>query len=142
MQIRKEQLLTEARSEILKHENKANLTEDYVRGLKGQIESQELDLRRTLEGYAKPRREHDLLHEEEADRERALRESRIGGILEVEALKRTLEMHVDEFSREKLMAKLNIINELMAKVQEVQYDVNCMNDSRDFKVAESVRSGP
>ena len=39
---KKEQLLTEARSEILKHENEANLTEDYIRGLKGQIESQDI----------------------------------------------------------------------------------------------------
>ena len=37
-----EQLLTEARSEILKHENKANLTGDYIRGLTGQIESQDI----------------------------------------------------------------------------------------------------
>ena len=50
-------------------------------------------------------------------------------------------MHVDEISREKVKEHQNIINELMAKVQEVQYEVNCMNDSRDFKVAESVRSG-
>ena len=36
----------------------------------------------------------------------------------------------------------NIINELMTKVQELQYDIKCMNDSRDFKEAEWVRSGP
>ena len=29
--------------------------------------------------------------------------------------------------------------ELRAKIQEVQNEVNCMNDSRDFKDAESVR---
>ena len=34
------------------------------------------------------------------------------------------------------------INELTARIQELQHDVNCMNDSRDFKDAESVRSGP
>ena len=31
--------------------------------------------------------------------------------------------------------------ELTAKIQELQNDVNCMNDSRVFKDAESVRSG-
>ena len=41
LQTQKKQLLTGARSEILKHENKANVTEDYIRGLKGQVESQE-----------------------------------------------------------------------------------------------------
>ena len=112
LQIQKEQLLTEARSKILKHENKANLTKDYIRGLKGQIESQELDPRRTLEGYAQSRREQDLLHEEVADRERALRENRIGGIHDMEALKRTREMHDDEFSGERMIEHHNIINEL------------------------------
>ena len=33
------------------------------------------------------------------------------------------------------------INELTARIQELQNDVNCMNDSRDFEDAESVRSG-
>ena len=32
--------------------------------------------------------------------------------------------------------------ELRARIQELQNEVNCMNDSRDFKDAESVRSGP
>ena len=39
LQVQKELFFAEARSEILKHENKASLTEDYIRGLKGQFES-------------------------------------------------------------------------------------------------------
>ena len=35
----------------------------------------------------------------------------------------------------------NTILELRASIQELQNEVNCMNDSRDFKDAESVRSG-
>ena len=31
--------------------------------------------------------------------------------------------------------------ELTGNIQELQNEVNCMNDSRDFKDAESVRSG-
>ena len=33
------------------------------------------------------------------------------------------------------------IQELTAKIQELQNEVNCMHDSRDFQDAESVRSG-
>ena len=33
------------------------------------------------------------------------------------------------------------ILELTARIQEQQNEVNCLNDSRDFKDAESVRSG-
>ena len=35
--------------EILKHENEADHAENHIRGLKGDIESQELNIRRTLE---------------------------------------------------------------------------------------------
>ena len=33
------------------------------------------------------------------------------------------------------------INELTARIQELQNEVSCMNDLRDFKDSESVRSG-
>ena len=62
LEAQKEQLLAEAKSEILKYGDKSSLTEDYTRGLKCQIEFQELDLRRVLEEYAESRREQDLLH--------------------------------------------------------------------------------
>ena len=31
--------------------------------------------------------------------------------------------------------------ELIGKIQELQNEINCMNDSRDFQDAESIRSG-
>ena len=33
------------------------------------------------------------------------------------------------------------VDELTARIQELQNEVNCMNDSKDFQDAESVRSG-
>ena len=39
------------------------------------------------------------------------------------------------------MEDRDTILELTAKIQELQNEVNCMNDSRDFTDAESVRSG-
>ena len=35
----------------------------------------------------------------------------------------------------------NTILELSGRLQELQNEVNCMNDSKDFQDAESVRSG-
>ena len=89
------------------------------------------------------RREQEVLHEELADRELALRENNIGGIHEVEALKRFQEVRVDEFSRRstRMIEDPDTINELTEKVQELPNEINCMSDSRDFKDAESVRSG-
>ena len=43
--------------------------------------------------------------------------------------------------RRRLVENQDTINELTARIQELQNEVNCMNDSRDFKDTESVRSG-
>ena len=60
---------------------------------------------------------------------------------EMEELKRFQGSTFDTFSKRKLIEELDTIPELSAKIQELQNEVTCMNDSRDFKDAESVRSG-
>ena len=50
-------------------------------------------------------------------------------------------LRVDESSRRRSIENQDTINELTARIQELQNEVNCMNDSRDFKDAGSVRSG-
>ena len=47
----------------------------------------------------------------------------------------------DEFTNQKLIEDQKIIMELSGRPQELQNEVNCMNDSRDFQDAESIRSG-
>ena len=59
----------------------------------------------------------------------------------MEELERFQGSTFDTFSRRKLIEDRDTILELTAKIQELQNEVNCMNDSRDFKDAESVRSG-
>ena len=56
-------------------------------------------------------------------------------------LKRVQELRIDESSSRRLIESQDTIHELMARIQELQNEVNCMKDSRDFKDAESVRSG-
>ena len=60
----------------------------------------------------------------------------------MEELKRVQESGVDEFARRRLIENQDSNNELTARIQEPQNEVNFMNDSRDFEDAESVRSGP
>ena len=59
----------------------------------------------------------------------------------MEELKRVQELRIDESSKRKLIENQDTINELTARIQELQKEVNFMNDSRDFKDAESVRRG-
>ena len=47
----------------------------------------------------------------------------------------------DEFTKQKFIEDQKIIMELSGRLQELQNDVNCMNDSKDFQDAESIRSG-
>ena len=63
------------------------------------------------------------------------------GIHEMEELKRVQDLRVDEFSRRRLIENQDTVNELTARIQELQHEVNCMNDPRDFQDVESLRSG-
>ena len=51
------------------------------------------------------------------------------------------ELWSQQKDRQKLTEDQNTIMELSGRLQELQNEVNCMNDSRDFQDAESVRSG-
>ena len=46
----------------------------------------------------------------------------------------------DEFTKYKFIEDQKIIMELSGRLQELQNEVNCMNDSRDFRDAESIWS--
>ena len=59
----------------------------------------------------------------------------------MEELKRFQGSTFDTISRRKLIEDRDTILELTCKIQELQNEINCMNNSRDFKDAESVRSG-
>ena len=56
-------------------------------------------------------------------------------------LKRFQGSTFDTISRRKLVEDRDTILELTGKIQELQNETNCMNDSRDLQDAESVRSG-
>ena len=47
----------------------------------------------------------------------------------------------DTISRRRLIEDRDTILEFTGKIQELPKEINCMNDSRDFQDAESVRSG-
>ena len=99
----REQLLAEAKSQIFRHEYRADLAENNICELKRQIDSQAVKIGRTRTGCEQSRREQAPLHEELADRERAFRDTRIGSIQQSEELKREQEFRLEEFSVRKLV---------------------------------------
>ena len=62
-------------------------------------------------------------------------------LTEMEELRKFPSSTFDTLARRKLIEDQNTILELSGRVQELQNEVNCMNDSKDFQDAESVRSG-
>ena len=72
---------------------------------------------------------------------RNLREGHENSLSEMEELKRFQSSTFDTFARRRLVEDQDTILELTGKIQDLQNEINCMNDSRDFQDAESVRSG-
>ena len=98
----REQLLVEAKSETCEMNTERILPKNNICELKREIENQAVKIGHTRTGYDQSRREQALLHEELADRERALRDTRSGSIQKLEELKRDQEFRLEEFSIRKL----------------------------------------
>ena len=68
-------------------------------------------------------------------------EARQQSLAEREELWKFQSSTFDTMSRRKLIEDQNTILKLSSRVQELQNEVNCMNDSKEFQDAESIRSG-
>ena len=137
----KEQILAEVRTEIHKHEVQADSDRRSIQEFNGIIESQRREIDHTIASDEQLRRDQLQLQEQLSEQNRDLREAHIKSLHEMEELKRVQELRIDEFSRRRLIENQDTIHELTARIQELQNEVNCMNDSKDLKDAESVRSG-
>ena len=78
------------------------------------------------------RRDQQLLHERLFEHSRELREAHVKSLNEMEELKRFQGSTFDTIARRKLIEDRDTILELKAKIQELQNEVNCANDSREF----------
>ena len=96
------QLLSQAKAGTMKEECRADFAECSIRELIRPIQSNRMELDHTNLGYEQTRREQVRLHEEFAQRRRALRESHVRNIHELEELKRVQEMRIDECSKQEL----------------------------------------
>ena len=108
----KEQILAECQARINKHEFQAARAEEDQQLLQGQLLQQNLEMR-------------------EAHQRR---------LTEMEEL-RKFQSAFDTIARRKLVENQNTILELSGRIQELQNEINCMSDSKDFQDAESIRSG-
>ena len=120
---------------------------------KAQIRTLLQEHRQTIIAEYREKVSHHELHAAHAEEERRLlqgqlwrqklefREARQQSLTEMEELRKFQSSAFDTIARRKLIEDQNTILELSGRVQELQNEVNCMNDSKDFQDAESIRSG-
>ena len=70
-----------------------------------------------------------------------LREAHENSLKEMEELRKFQSSTFDTIARRKLVEDQNTILELPGRVQELQNEINCMNDSKEFQDDESIRRG-
>ena len=85
--------------------------------------------------------ESRILQEELWRQQKDFREVHQQSLTEMEELRKFQSSTFDKLARRKLIENQNTILESSGRVQELQNEVNCMNDSKDFQDAESVHSG-
>ena len=109
------------------------------RKLREIIESQQEELH-CAQAEERQRREQQLLHERLLQQNSELREAHQRSLNETEELKKFQSSTFDTIARRRLVEGQDTILELTGKIQELQNEINCMNDSKDFQDAESIRS--
>ena len=105
------------------------------------IESLKEEICRAHQGDERLRRDQQLLRELVLKQNWDLREAHEKSLNEMEELKRFQGSKFDTIARRKLVEDRDTVLELTGKIQELQNEISCMNDSRDFQDAESVHSG-
>ena len=81
--------------------------------------------------------QEELLRRQQQD----FREVHQQDLFKMKELQKFQNSTFDEFTRQKFIEDQKISMELSGRLQELQNEVNCMNDSKDFQDAESVRGG-
>ena len=135
----REQILADCQAEIQKHELQADYDRKSIQKLNETIESQQEELHRA-QSEERLRQDHQLLHEQLLKQNWDLREAHEKSLNEMEEMKRFQGSTFDTIARKRLVEDQDTILELTGKIQELQNEINCMNDSTDFQDAESARS--
>ena len=97
----KDQMLNQARSELVKQERPEGSLNSCINELQQQAYAQKMVLEDAHHGHAESRREQVRLQEELLVKEKALRDTQIRSMHEMGEIKRAQELRVEEFSVQK-----------------------------------------
>ena len=105
------------------------------------VESQRGEIYRAHQGDEQLRRDQQLLRGQLLQQNLELREAHEKSLNEMEELKRFQSSTFGTIARRRLIEDRDTILELTGETQDLQNEINCMNDSKEFQDAESIRSG-
>ena len=136
----REQILADCQAESQKHDFQAVNDRRSIQKLSETIESQQEELRRA-QAEERHRRDQQLLHKQLLKQNWDLREAHEKSLNEMEELKKFQSSTFDTIARRRLVEDQDTVLDLSGRIKELQNEINCMSDSRDFQDAKSVRSG-
>ena len=136
----KGQILAECQAKIKKHEFQAAYDRRSLRKLGEIVESQQEELH-CARAEELQRRDQQLLQGQLLQKNLELRQAHQRSLTEMEELRKFQSSTFDTVARRKLVEDQNTILERSGRIQELQNEINCMNDSKEFQDAESIRSG-
>ena len=87
------------------------------------------------------RQDHQLLHEQFLKQNWDSREAHQKSLNEMEEFKKFQSSTFDTIARRRLVEDQDTILELTGKILDLQNEIKCMYDAKDFQDAKSVRSG-
>ena len=132
----KEKILADCRAEIRKHEFQADYDRKSIQKLTQVIKCRGGETNRVHQEDEQHRRDQQLFMNNYWNK--------IGifvKVTEMEELKRFQQSKIDTFLMRKSIEDRDTILELTGKIQELQNEINCRNDSKDFQDAEPARNG-
>ena len=116
-------------------------TEKSIQKLNETIESQKEEICRAHQGDERRRQDQQLLHEQLLQQYSELREAHQKSLTEMEELKKFQSSTFDTIARLRLVEDQDTIFELSCRIQELQNEINCMSDAKEFQDAELIRNG-
>ena len=136
----KERILAECQAEINRHEFQADYDRSSLQKLGELVESQREEFH-CAQVEELQQRDQQLLHGQLLQQNLELREAHQKSLTEMEELKKFQSSTFDTIGRRRLFEDQDTILELTGRIQDLQNEINCMSDSKEFHYAESIRSG-
>ena len=136
----KEQILAECQARINRHKFQAAYDRRSLLKLGEIVETQREELH-CARAEEVQQRDQQLLQGQLLQQNLELREAHQKSLSEMEELRKFQTCAFDTIARRKLVEDQNSVLELSGRIQELQNEMNCMSDSKEFQDAESIRSG-